>query len=95
MPETMTSEPPPLPEDFEIDAERIAGALDLPTAHFLVEMRRGNVRGTVERGVGTDAGRSRLTIRHRGRRLVMVLDENGGLIEQHIEAAHGTGRHPT
>jgi Arc/MetJ family transcription regulator len=81
-------------QDVEIDAERIAGALDMPTAHFLVEMRRGNVHGTVERGVGTDAGRSRLTIRHRGRRLTMILDESGTLIEQQLEASGSGKRDP-
>lgn len=94
MQEAVTMSDEPLQEDFDIDAERIAGALDLPTAHFLVEMRRGNVHGTVERGVGTDAGRSRLTIRHRGRRLTMVLDEGGRLLEQHLEAAPATRRSP-
>ena len=91
---TMPAEPPVSEEDFEIDAERIAAALGLPAAHFLVEMRRGNVHGTLERGVGADAGRTRLTIRHRGRRLVMVLDAAGGLIEQQLEAASAPRQAP-
>ena len=44
-------------------------------------MRRGIVYGVVERGVGEDAGRLRLTFRHRARSWTVVVEADGTLNE--------------
>jgi hypothetical protein len=45
------------------------------------EMRRGIVYGVVERGVGEDAGRLRLTFRYRARSWTVVVEADGTLNE--------------
>jgi hypothetical protein len=45
------------------------------------EMRRGIVYGVLERGLGDDAGRLRLTFRHRARSWTVVVEPDGTLQE--------------
>ena len=65
--------------EVEVDAAAVAAVFNVPTSFLMAEMRRGNVRGTVERGSGEDEGRHRLTFRYRGRRLVMIRERDGSL----------------
>ncbi|MEF2551059.1 DUF6522 family protein [Aurantimonas sp. A2-1-M11] len=74
-------------EDVEVDSAAIAAALGLPVAFFRAELRRGHVRGTVERGIGADAGRHRLVFRYRGRMLVMIRHPDGSLAQEEASDA--------
>ena len=51
-------------EEATIEAGFLAAKLGLSLDRLRAEMRRGIVYGVVERGVGEDAGRLRLTFRH-------------------------------
>jgi hypothetical protein len=53
-------------------------------------LRRGIVHGVVERGVGEDAGRLRLTFRYRARSWTVVAEADGTLNE--APAVIGQGR---
>ena len=68
--------------DVEVDSTAVAAAFGLPLAFFRTELRRGNVRGTVERGVGADAGRHRLVFRYRGQRRVLIRQPDGRLVPE-------------
>jgi hypothetical protein len=75
------AEPAPLPAQVEIDAsgdavlsaEQAAALLGVALPAFLADLRAGHVYSIVERGEGEDAGRLRLTLRHRAteRRLLV------------------------
>jgi Family of unknown function (DUF6522) len=54
-------------EDATIEAGHLAAKLGLSVDRLRAEMRRGIVYGVVERGVGEDEGRLRLTFRYRAR----------------------------
>ena len=72
--------------DVEVDSTAVAAAFGLPVAFFRTELRRGNVRGTVERGVGADAGRHRLVFRYRGQRRVLIRQPDGHLVPEEPES---------
>ena len=55
-------------EEATIEARFLAAKLGLSLDRLRAEMRRGIVYGVVERGVGEDEGRLRLTFRHRAAR---------------------------
>lgn len=50
--------------EWVVDPEIVAPRLGFSPAEFQAAMRAGRVVGTVERGEGEDAGRTRLTFRH-------------------------------
>ena len=56
-----------------LDAERAAAGLGITVELFWRELKRGIVYGTVERGEGEDAGRTRLTLRYRARSWSVIL----------------------
>ena len=68
-------------EEVTIEAGHLAAKLGLPVDRLRAEMRRGIVYGTVERGVGEDAGRLRLTFRFRARSWTVVVEADGTLNE--------------
>jgi hypothetical protein len=68
----------------EIDAAVAARAMKFAVAYFLKQMRRGAIRGRVERGSGEDEGRHRLSFRHHDRELIMIVDEKGQIISQEL-----------
>ncbi|MCB8836330.1 DUF6522 family protein [Aurantimonas sp. VKM B-3413] len=70
---------PAADHDLEVDGVQVAEAFGVPAAFFLAEMRRGNVHGKVERGIGADAGRHRLSFRYRGRTLTFIRHPDGRL----------------
>lgn len=67
---------------IEIDAATIAEGLNLAPSEVQDLMRRGAITSLCERGSGDDAGRYRLTFFHGGRRLRLVVDEDGRLIQR-------------
>ena len=68
-------------EEATIEAGFLAAKLGLSVDRLRAEMRRGIVYGVVERGVGEDAGRLRLTFRHRARSWTVVVEPDGTLNE--------------
>jgi Family of unknown function (DUF6522) len=64
-------------DGFVVDAELVAGQLGLLPDAFWRELQRGIVYGVVERGEGTDAGRTRLTFRYRARSWSVTLEGDG------------------
>jgi uncharacterized protein DUF6522 len=68
-------------EEAAIEAGFLAAKLGLSVDRLRAEMRRGIVYGVVERGVGEDAGRLRLTVRYRARSWTVVVEADGTLNE--------------
>ena len=64
-----------------VQAGFLAAKLGLSVDRLRAEMRRGIVYGVVERGVGEDAGRLRLTVRYRARSWTVVVEADGTLNE--------------
>jgi Family of unknown function (DUF6522) len=68
-------------EEATVEAGHLAAKLGLSVDRLRAEMRRGIVYGVVERGVGGDAGRLRLTFRYRARSWTVVVEADGTLNE--------------
>jgi hypothetical protein len=68
-------------EEATIAAGHLAAKLGLSVDRLRAEMRRGVVYGVAERGIGEDAGRLRLTFRHRARSWTVVVEADGTLSE--------------
>ena len=86
----MTPAPPAIEVhcgEATIEAGFLAAKLGLSVDRLRAEMRRGIVYSTLERGVGEDAGRLRLTFRYRARSWTVVVEANGRLIEDPAPAA--------
>src|SRR4051794_10787591 len=66
-------------DEATIEAGYLAAKLGLFVDRLRAEMRRGIVFGVVERGIGEDAGRLRLTFRHRARSWTLVVEPDGTL----------------
>jgi hypothetical protein len=49
-------------------------------------LRRGSIHGTIEQGVGEDAGWLRLTFRYRARSWTVVVEADGTLDEPMVQA---------
>lgn len=71
-----------------IEASLIATDLGLPAAQVLESMRSGRLTATCERGVEGDAGKFRLTFFHGNRRLRLVIDESGRILERSAARLH-------
>jgi len=68
-------------DEATIEASFLAAKLGLSVDRLRVEMQRGIVYGVVERGIGEDAGRLRLTFRYRARTWTVVVEADGKLNE--------------
>lgn len=82
---------------FCVDAALIADGLGLDPSALQSRMREGYLTSLCERGIDDDAGRFRLTFFHARRRLSLIVDDQGNVIERSVEDAdHGTRseRHP-
>jgi uncharacterized protein DUF6522 len=82
---TMNAFPPVIEihgEDVTVEAAYLAARLGLPVDRLRTEMRRGIVYSVVERGIGEDAGRLRLSFRYRARTWAVVVHRNGTLSEE-------------
>ena len=64
-------------DDVTVEASYLAARLGLPVDRLRTEMRRGIVYSVVERGMGEDAGRLRLTFRYRARTWTTVVQRDG------------------
>ena len=73
-------------DEATIEAGHLAAKLGLSVDRLRAEMRRGIIYGVVERGVGEDAGRLRLTFRHRARSWTVVVEADGTLNEAPAQA---------
>lgn len=70
--------------DIEVPAELIAEGLGLPVAELPGLLRSGAITSRCERGVDEDAGRHRLTFFHSGRRLRLVVGDDGRVMRQMV-----------
>ena len=68
-------------EEAIIEAAHLAAKLGLSVDRLRAEMQRGIVYAVVERGVGEDAGRLRLTFRYRARSWTVMVQADGTLNE--------------
>ncbi|MGH8261140.1 MAG: DUF6522 family protein [Steroidobacteraceae bacterium] len=73
---------------IDIEASLIAPDLGLDPARVLDSMRSGALTATCERGVNDDAGRYRITFFHRNRRLRLIIDESGHILERSAARLH-------
>lgn len=67
--------------DVMVEASYLAPQLGVPVDRLRAEMRKGIIYSRVERGVGADAGRLRLTVRYRARSWAVVVQRDGTLSE--------------
>ncbi len=70
------------PTGVTIDARDLAPLLDLPAAKVQGLMRDGKITSFYEKGEGADAGRFRVTFRHRGTRVRFTCDAAGAVLSQ-------------
>ena len=68
----------------EIDTSVVAQGLGLEPSVVQTLMREGKITSLCERGVDEDAGRHRLTFFYTGRRLRIVVDETGNVIQRSL-----------
>ncbi len=73
--------------EFSVDAAILADALGLDAASVLPAMRERRITSLFERGIDEDAGRNRLTFRYARRRLRLVVDDGGNILERLAEEA--------
>jgi hypothetical protein len=81
---TMNASPPVIEihgDDVTVEATYLAARLGLSMDRLQTEMRRGIVYSVVERGMGEDSGRLRLTFRYRTRAWTVVVQRDGTLSE--------------
>jgi hypothetical protein len=67
---------------FSVDAALIAEGLGIGPTMVQPRMRDGTITSRCERGEGDDAGRYRLTFFHGTRRLQLVVDAGGKVLEK-------------
>jgi hypothetical protein len=68
-------------DNVTVEASYLAARLGLSVDQLRAEMRRGIIYSVVERGMGEDAGRLRLTFRYRARTWAAVVQRDGTLSE--------------
>src|SRR5262249_31758341 len=68
----------------EIDARLAASAMKFAVEYFIRQMQRGAIRGRVERGIGEDEGKHRLSFLYRDRELTMIIGQDGTIISQEL-----------
>lgn len=68
----------------EIDAAVAARAMKFAVEYFIRQMQRGAITGRVERGIGEDEGKHRLSFRYRDRELAMIVGSSGEIISQEL-----------
>jgi hypothetical protein len=70
--------------DVQVDAETVAAGLGLDPAVVPAYMREGRITSRYERGVDDDAGRHRLTFYFANRRLRLILDGSGNILQRSV-----------
>lgn len=74
-------------DQIAIDAEVLAPGLGFTVEALKENMAKGRVVSVAEKGVGEDAGRTRLTFRYRARIWRVVVEADGRLIEDPVPVA--------
>jgi len=74
-----------------LDAGVIAGDLGLEPEQVLEQLRGGRLAARCEQGIGEDAGRFRLTFLHDKRRLWLIVDQAGRILQR--STVRRSGRH--
>ena len=69
-------------EAIEVDATLLASAFDLTPDQVMRELRQGVITSRSEHGVDADAGRRRLTFFRGRKRVRIVLDAGGAILQQ-------------
>lgn len=69
-------------DGVSVDADLLGEALGVPPSDVMRLMREGAITSLFERGEGEDAGRLRLTFFHGSRRLRLVVDETGAILQR-------------
>ncbi len=67
---------------FEVDADIVAEGLGIAVPLLQAEMRSGRITTLSERGIDADQGRHRLTFFSETKRLRLVIDEHGAIIQR-------------
>ncbi|KWV46521.1 hypothetical protein AS156_01670 [Bradyrhizobium macuxiense] len=67
---------------FEVDAAIVAEGLGIAVPLLQAGMRAGRITTLSERGIDADQGRHRLTFFSESRRLRLVIDEHGTIIQR-------------
>lgn len=75
--------------DFILDPAEIARRFGQSVTDFRRHQEQGLVKSTVEVGEGEDAGTRRLSLRIGNRIWRAILDENGQVVREEMNIAHG------
>ncbi|MBR0754640.1 hypothetical protein JQ604_20840 [Bradyrhizobium jicamae] len=67
---------------FEVDASIVAEGLGLALPELKAGLRAGKITTLAERGTDADTGRHRLTFFSERRRLRLVIDERGTILQR-------------
>jgi hypothetical protein len=67
---------------IQVDASVLGEGLGVEPSHVPELLRRGAITSRCERGIGEDEGRFRLTFFHDGRRLRLVVDAAGRILQR-------------
>jgi hypothetical protein len=78
--------------EFSVDARVIAEGFGIDTAAVQAGMRQHRITSLCERGIDEDAGRYRLTFFYAPRRLRLLVDEAGTIIQRRLEYDRPTRR---
>jgi hypothetical protein len=68
----------------QVGAETVAAGLGVDAAMVPAYMREGKITSLYERGVGDDSGRHRLTFFFANRRLRLILDGRGNVLQRSV-----------
>lgn len=71
--------------EFLLPAEMLAARFNWPTQTLRDHMRRGLVSSRVERGIGEDDGRWRLSVRCGNRRWQAIVEADGSVRTQRVD----------
>lgn len=71
----------------EIDAAVAARGMKLAVEFFLRQIRQGKIRCLVERGIGDDEGRHRLSFKYRDRVLLLIVSDDGQVLSEDLTMA--------
>lgn len=71
--------------EFSVDAALLAEGFRMNAELVLPALRERRITGLCERGVDEDAGRHRLTFYFGRRRLRLVIDDAGNVLDRHID----------
>ncbi len=75
------------PDGPEIDATVAARGMKLAVEYFLRQIQQGHIRCLVERGVGDDEGRHRLSFKYRDRELLLIVADDGQVLSEELTMA--------